>query len=142
MAGKEKARLEALYKFGILHTPPEKELDEITQLASLICETPVSLISLFEQEQQWFKSKVGTDLDSTPIDSSFCRHAIDSGEEVFIVNSPLDHINFRENPLVTGDPHIRFYAGVPLRTEEGHGIGALCVIIRRKERLVNDKLRV
>ncbi|MBT0811524.1 hypothetical protein KIH41_09565 [Litoribacter ruber] len=138
MTSREKARIEALQKFRLLNTPPEQELDEITQLASLICDTPVSLISLVDKDEQWFKSKVGTDLVSTPIEQSFCRHAIDSGEEVYIVHNPLNHMNFRENKLVTSDPHIRFYAGVPLRTEDGHGIGALCVI-DKMERILSKK---
>lgn len=123
----EEERLGALLKYKILDTPHEKEFDDITRLASYICQTPIALISLIDGSRQWFKSRVGLDVDETPREISFCQHAI-KGDTLFEINNALQDDRFKENPLVTGAPDIRFYAGTPLKSASGYNIGTLCVI--------------
>lgn len=123
----EAARLAALSECKILDTPPEKAFDDITRLAAYICGTPIALISLVDASRQWFKSKVGLDVAETTRDIAFCDHTIKQGE-VLIVPDALTEGRFATNPLVNSEPYIRFYAGVPLLTPEGHVLGTLCVI--------------
>ncbi|MDH1444018.1 ATP-binding protein [Pseudomonas sp. GD03721] len=130
----ESSRLAALLRFELLDTPAEAMFDNITALAAQICETPIALISLVDAERQWFKSRQGLDARETPRELAFCAHAI-NGETLFEVENALLDPRFRDNPLVTGAPDIRFYAGMPLADSEGRNLGTLCVIDRQPRQL-------
>ena len=120
-------RLSALQKTGLLDTPAEARFDRLTRLASNALGTEIALISLIDQDRQWFKSKKGLDVSETPVEQAFCRHAIQS-DDVMVVSNAAEDPRFAKNPLVTGDPNISFYAGAPLITKDGHALGTLCVI--------------
>ena len=123
----EPRRLEALRQYQVLDTLSEQALDDLTSLAVQICEVPIALISLVDEDRQWFKSRVGVSASETSRDVSFCGHAI-LQPDLFIVPDATQDDRFADNPLVTGEPHIRFYGGAPLITADGHALGALCVI--------------
>lgn len=131
----EQDRLEALRQYGIMDTPPEEEFDNITSLASRICGTPISLITLLDDQRQWFKASVGIDLKETPIEYAFCAHAIRNPSELTVVPDSRKDERFADNPFVTGEPHIVFYAGMPLVDEAGHALGSLCVLDVQEQRL-------
>ena len=138
----EADRLRALRCYGILDTPAEQEYDDLVALAAQICDAPMALISLVDETRQWFKARVGCADPETPRAISFCAHAITrTKDEVFIVRDATKDEHFRRYPNVTGDPHIRFYAGAPLVTPEGYALGTLCVIDRRPRDLTGDQLR-
>lgn len=136
----EAARLEALRQYNILDTPSEQAYDDITVLAAHICDVPIALISLVDCDRQWFKAKVGLDVRETSRDVSFCAHAILSDKIMVIEDALLDD-RFVNNPLVTCVSGIRFYAGVPLLTPQGHLIGTLCVIDRQPRQLGEPQVR-
>ncbi|AHC14120.1 GAF domain-containing sensor histidine kinase [Salinispira pacifica] len=136
----EAARLEELYRYEILDSEDEAAFDELTELASAICGTKISLISLIDDKRQWFKSRVGLDVPETDRDIAFCTHAI-QGVDVMEVEDALADERFHDNPLVAGDPAIRFYAGAPLITPEGLPIGTLCVIDNHSMKLSEDQHR-
>lgn len=123
----EQQRLKKLRDYGVLDTPPSEAFDRVTRLASRLLKMPVALVSLVDHNRQWFKSKVGLDADETPREVAFCAHAI-CDSAVLVVPDATEDPRFAENPLVTGAPDIRFYAGAPLRTAEGLNLGTLCVI--------------
>ncbi len=139
-SGIENSRLNALKELQILNTLPEQEFDDITLLASQICETPIAAISLIDEDRQWFKSRIGLDISETPRDCAFCDHAI-NGENLFTVADASQDFRFSANPLVTNEPHIRFYAGAPLTTSDGYKIGTLCVIDREPRQLTEAQQR-
>jgi PAS domain S-box-containing protein len=134
----EEARLDALRDLEILDTAPEPEFDDLALIASQICGTPISLISLVDRDRQWFKSKIGIEARETSRDVAFCSHAIRQ-RELFVVSDAMDDPRFSTNPLVTADPKIRFYAGAPLRTSDGHAVGTLCVLDRTPRKLTGEQ---
>ena len=123
----ESARLEKLYSLNVLDTETEERFDRITRIAKACFDVPIVLVSLVDKDRQWFKSTVGLDAKQTDRDSSFCAHAI-NGPDVFVVHDTAKDKRFADNPLVTGEPHIKFYAGCPLAMDNGSSLGTLCII--------------
>ena len=123
----EDARLRILDALQILDTASEQSFDDLVQLASIICEVPIALVSIVGEDRQWFKARKGLEMKGSSRDVSFCGHAV-GDDAALIVDDALADARFHDNPLVVNHPHIRFYAGMPLRTREGLAMGTLCVI--------------
>lgn len=130
----EAQRLEVLHGAGILDTPPDSLLDDVCYLARYLTEAPTSLVSLVDEDRQWFKARVGMDVTQTSRDQAFCAYAIHR-PSLFLVADAREDDRFAQNPLVTGPPYIRFYAGVPLQAGAGSALGTLCVIDQRPRQL-------
>jgi len=134
----ESRRLKVLWQYDVLDTVPEEVFDDLTELAGHICKTPIALISLVDEDRQWFKSKIGVTISETSRDISFCAHAI-MREGLFIIPDATKDARFKNNPLVTGRQRIRFYAGAPLISPDGYALGSLCVMDNRPRTLDTDQ---
>ena len=134
----EPQRLEVLAQYGILDTAPEPELDDLARLASYIAAAPMAAVTLIDADRQWFKSRIGVDAEQTPRDIAFCAHAI-AGRDLLVVPDATADARFADNPFVTGNAHVRFYAGMPLVSAEGHALGTLCVMDRVPRQLTPDQ---
>jgi len=132
----EVERLEALRRYHILDTRSDSAFDDLAELASYICGTPIGLVSLVDSDRQWFKASVGLEVSEMPRDVSFCAHTI-LANDTLVVEDTLTDNRFADNPLVTSDPKIRFYAGAKLTTSDGHAVGSLCVIDRVPRKLTS-----
>ncbi|MGB0934854.1 MAG: sensor histidine kinase [Alphaproteobacteria bacterium] len=137
----ENLRLQELNLYNILDTLPEKEYDNITEMLSIICDCPIALVSIVDKDRQWFKSRVGLEAEETHRDLAFCAHAILDQDNTFIVEDAAEDPRFKENGLVTGAPHIRFYAGQPLTTSSGVSLGTLCAIDRKPRTLADSQAK-
>jgi GAF domain-containing protein len=137
----EAARLEALKRAAILDTPPEPVFDDLVQLAAHVCHTPISTVTFIDADRQWFKARLGLPDRQTSRDISFCAHAILDSTPLIVADATKDR-RFADLSNVTGDPHIRFYAGVPLRDRDGFALGTLCVIDRTPRQLAPEEERM
>jgi diguanylate cyclase (GGDEF)-like protein len=137
----EDARLEALNRYEVLDTNPEESFDKITQLVKTFLDMPMAMVSLIDRDRQWFKSRQGVTKIETPRSISFCTHTIQNSQPL-IVNDALADPRFSNSPLVVGEPHVRFYAGVPLRSRDGYNVGALCAMDTKVRELSSDHLLV
>ncbi|MFT6864164.1 MAG: signal transduction histidine kinase/DNA-binding response OmpR family regulator [Akkermansiaceae bacterium] len=135
----EADRVRELQSYEILDTSSEVDYDEMVLLASQICQVPMSLISLVDESRQWFKARIGLDAAETPREYAFCAHAIEFPGELFVVEDASKDPRFRDNPLVTGHPNLRFYAGAPLVTSNGHAMGTLCVLDKKPHKLNSEQ---
>ncbi len=137
----EEERLKELETLSILDTLEEADFDNLTAIASQICGTPIALVSLIDEKRQWFKSHHGLPVSETPREYAFCAHAINKPDEPFVITDSRKDQRFHDNPLVTGDPRVIFYAGVPLVTESGMALGTLCVIDHKPREISEAQLK-
>lgn len=137
----EDARLKALTRYSVLDTPREEEFDDFTRLAAHIFKAPIAVINLIDRDRQWFKSEVGLGVRETPLGISICRHAI-LQQELFVVPDTTADERFKNNPLVTGSPYLRFYAGALLQSSEGLPLGTLCVLDYRTREITEEEGRI
>lgn len=135
----EPERLEALQRYHVLDTEPEREFDDIVRIASRICDTPVALITLLDEDRQWFKARMGLEISETDRRLAFCSHTI-MGRSPMVVEDAARDGRFADNPLVAGAPGVRFYAGAPLVTPDGFGLGSLCVIDLEPRKLDSSRV--
>jgi GAF domain-containing protein len=134
----EARRMDVLRSYDLLDTPPEQSFDDFALIASQVCGTPIAAITLVDEHRQWFKARVGLDVSETPREHAFCAHTIMS-KDLMLVDDATKDPRFAANPLVTGDPNIRFYAGAPLVDNQGFGLGSLCVIDRKPRHLTPEQ---
>jgi diguanylate cyclase (GGDEF)-like protein len=127
-AAREQWRLSELKRYQILDTPPEENFDRLVRLASHICATPISLMTLIDDSRQWLKAKLGVQFDQSPRSIAFCAHAVEHDDDVMVVEDAAQDVRFKDNPQVTGEPYIRFYAGATMRNSAGARLGTICVI--------------
>lgn len=135
---REGERLRALKLYQVFDRGADQALQDLTRLASIICEAPIALITIIDDDRQWYRTRVGIEGESTPRDQAFCAHTI-LGDDLLVVEDAREDARFAENPSVTGDPHIRFYAGAPLTVKEGVSLGSLCVIDREPRTLTDTQ---
>lgn len=138
----EKRRLREVESYHILDTPPDQELNEFTQIASLVCDVPFALITILDKNRQWFKSKIGLDISEIKSEDSFCQHLVHLPAEILVVNDSLLDARFQNSPFVKGEPNIRFYAGVPLETATGNILGTLCILDMKPRELTENQSQV
>ena len=129
----ERERLMALRQLELLDSPPEERFDRLTAIARALFDVPIALITLVDEDRQWFKSSIGTDEIETPRSVSFCAHAV-AADMMLVVEDATRDPRFLDNPLVTGDMHLRFYAGHPIHSPDGHAVGAICIIDQHPRR--------
>ncbi|MCH5715329.1 GAF domain-containing protein [Niabella hibiscisoli] len=141
MPANEQERLKDLYSYNILDTLSEEDFDNITEIASQICNTKISQITLADNDRLWFKSSHGLPGSEVPRHLSFCTHAINTPDELFMVPDAREDERFADNPFVTGEPYVVFYAGVPLISENGFALGSLCVVHDRPTQLSETQLK-
>ncbi|MCL5245651.1 GAF domain-containing sensor histidine kinase [Cellulophaga sp. 20_2_10] len=137
----EKERLESLNSFSVLDSLPESDYDDITAIAAEICNMPIAMITLIDKDRQWFKSTIGVDISESDRAVSFCGHAINSQDKAFMVNDTRLDNRFHDNPFVTGEANILFYAGVPFVTEDGFPLGTLCVADQKPNTLTDHQIK-
>lgn len=142
LPGNESQRLQSLRALGVLDTQPEERFDRLTRLARRFFQVPIALVSLVDSDRQWFKSRDGTETRETPREHSFCAHAILDDDAIMIVPDAAADERFSANPLVTGAPEIRFYAGCPVKAPDGSTLGTLCVIDHEPRELEADDAMV
>lgn len=137
---KEANRLRELYKYQVLDSPSEKKLDDIVEIASVLCDAPISLISLLDKDRQWFKAKKGISLEETEREFSFCDYILNSSDDVLVIDDLSKDDRFYKNPLVLKELNIRFYAGVPLKTVDGHFLGSLSILDEKPRSISKNKI--
>jgi len=136
----ETSRLKALQEYKVMDTLPEQAYDNFTRLAALICKTPIALITLLDEERQWFKSRIGLEKTEIPREDSICNHAIIAPDSILVVNDATQDQRFVNNPLVVSEPNVRFYAGMPLVTSSGEALGTICVMDDKPHAITPEQL--